>query len=277
MSLAEIGRMTRVKPELSPLLGLHPTRAHTTCRSGYRNAKEIFCGGAWTLQDTQGAAQWPNGAFALLTLDRLDFDRIVIKRVDSAGSTPGLTAVYTGRIIGNRIEGDVTWSWRATNTGKWSAMILEPNNYTLLNPSLPCGPSFKGSGAEAAARGAAPWKQSNSRRPFAGSVKAPRPVMRMPKGILPPSYIFLCLDPETIRKRSNGRKRLQTRYNYFGQRCLSRMYENGQGVAKNSTLAEYWNTKAVQTKASLVLTEQREQEARQRVQAQQAYIAQQTG
>src|ERR1017187_2669013 len=86
-------------------------------------------GGTWTFEGRQGTAQWPYGARANLTIERFDFDGVIIRRADYEGTTPGLTALYTGKIRGNRIEGDVTWSWPGhwsrSPVGKWFATFDE--------------------------------------------------------------------------------------------------------------------------------------------------------
>lgn len=63
--------------------------------------------GVWTFNGTQGTAQWPYGAVANLTVKRFDSDSVVIQRTDPSGSSAGLTAVYTGKIHGSRIDGSV--------------------------------------------------------------------------------------------------------------------------------------------------------------------------
>src|SRR5271157_5317780 len=67
--------------------------------------------GIWEFSGKTGTARWPSGAYATLTLERLDSSGVTIRRVDQGGSTPGFVAVYRGVIKGDRIDGDVTWSW----------------------------------------------------------------------------------------------------------------------------------------------------------------------
>jgi hypothetical protein len=85
------------------------------------------CDGAWTFRGQEGNAQWDGGIRATLKVERYDADRILIRRTDTAGPTPGLTALYEGMMRGDRIEGDVTWSWPGhwdkPVTGRWSATI----------------------------------------------------------------------------------------------------------------------------------------------------------
>jgi hypothetical protein len=95
--------------------------------------------GTWTFNGHDGKARWQNGAIANLTVQRFDSAVVVIKRIDVGGSTPGLTAMYTGTLHGNRIEGNVTWTWpghfKTPPTGKWSATIGED-----LSAHTPAGP-----------------------------------------------------------------------------------------------------------------------------------------
>ncbi len=229
-----------------------------------------MCGGVWTFQDGHGAAKWPNGAFALLTVDHLDFDRIVIKRIDSAGSTPGLTAVYTGKIVGNRIEGDVTWTWRASNSGKWSATIIKPDNYTLLNYNLPCDSSFNGTGAEAADRGANSMEAKNFDKASCWFHLGASNGDANAEGFLA-SLLYLGLTgPRDFPESFRWANKAAEQGNYLGERCLSLMYKKGEGVAQDLKLAEYWNTLATQTKAAQILAERQAQAAAQQRAAQEA-------
>ena len=97
--------------------------------------------GDWTFNGRQGHGEWRlQGAKANLTIERFDFDDVVIRREDVVGRTPGITAIYTGKIQGNRIEGNVTWSWpghwNKSPSSTWYATVLEPANYTLIDPKL---------------------------------------------------------------------------------------------------------------------------------------------
>ena len=97
--------------------------------------------GDWTFNGRQGHGEWRlQGAKANLTIERFDFDSVVIRREDVVGRTPGITAIYTGKIQGNRIEGNVTWSWpghwNKSPSSTWYATVLEPANYALIDPKL---------------------------------------------------------------------------------------------------------------------------------------------
>lgn len=92
--------------------------------------------GIWTFNGRRGHGQWPgSGAIANLTVERFDPDDIVIKRTDVMGRTPGITAIYTGKLRGNRIDGDVTWSWpghwNKSPVGKWYAIIEDAGDHSV--------------------------------------------------------------------------------------------------------------------------------------------------
>jgi enterochelin esterase family protein len=85
----------------------------------------------WVFHGYLGNAQWSNGATAEIVLERFDDGGVVMHRIDLPMSTSfGLTAVYTGTLKGNRIEGTVVWSWSGHwndthPSGKWSATVKE--------------------------------------------------------------------------------------------------------------------------------------------------------
>jgi enterochelin esterase-like enzyme len=87
--------------------------------------------GAWVFHGSLGDAQWSNGAAAKLVIERFDEGGIDIRRIDLPNSSSyGLTAVYTGTLQGNRIEGSVIWSWNGHwndlhPSGKWSATVQD--------------------------------------------------------------------------------------------------------------------------------------------------------
>jgi enterochelin esterase-like enzyme len=72
--------------------------------------------GTWSFRGSLGDAHWNNGADAKLIVQKFDADGIVIRRIDLPNSSSfGLTAVYTGKMHGDRIDGSVVWSW----SGHW--------------------------------------------------------------------------------------------------------------------------------------------------------------
>ncbi len=85
--------------------------------------------GTWAFHGYLGNAEWSNGATAEIVVERFDEGGVVMRRIDLPMSTSfGLTAVYTGTLKGNRIEGTVVWSWSGHwndthPSGKWSATV----------------------------------------------------------------------------------------------------------------------------------------------------------
>jgi hypothetical protein len=229
----------------------------------------------------KGHAEWTlSGAVADLTIERFDLDGVVLHRVDTVGRTPGITAVYTGKIEGNRIEGNVTWSWpghwSTSPSSTWYATVLAPANYAFLDPNVACAPSlYQGSGLEATARAeqsielkkldvAACWLRIGANKGNANAEGMLAAVLY--KGLAgPPSYSDALTWAQKAAEQDN----------YFGDRVLSLIYENGRGVTKDDWQAKFWNMKAERDKSAVLLAEQQAQERQrqqqaQRVQAQQS-------
>ena len=99
--------------------------------------------GTWIFHGLLGDAQWGNGAVAKLAVVRFDADNIVIQRIDlPTSSTYGSTAIYTGTLHGDHMEGSVVWSWSGhwdgqRPSGKWSATA---QNVRLPPPPAPLIP-----------------------------------------------------------------------------------------------------------------------------------------
>jgi hypothetical protein len=91
------------------------------------------CGGDWRFSGRTGTAHWPNGVEAELSIERFDQDQVIIRRRDTSSSTLGVTAVYTGTIHGQRIEGDVTYSW----PGHWATPVIVQWYATIEDSSEP--------------------------------------------------------------------------------------------------------------------------------------------
>ncbi len=81
----------------------------------------------WTLfpSGNQFEAKWSNGAVAILTVEKFDSEGVRIVRRDSSESvSKNFGAVYTGKISGNSVNGDVTFaqngkSWGGTWSARW--------------------------------------------------------------------------------------------------------------------------------------------------------------
>ena len=104
--------------------------------------------GTWEFSGILGNAQWSNGAEARLVIERFDETGIEIRRIDLPGSSSyGLTAVYTGTLHGDRMDGSVVWSWNGHwndehPNGQWSAILQKakpqppPAQAIKIPPSL---------------------------------------------------------------------------------------------------------------------------------------------
>jgi enterochelin esterase family protein len=92
----------------------------------------------WTFHGTDGEARCRNGAQAQLVIEQFDRSGIVIRRTDPPHSSSyGLTALYTGTLLGDRITGYGTWSWPGhwnnhNPSGRWFATVQ-----TAANAELP--------------------------------------------------------------------------------------------------------------------------------------------
>jgi hypothetical protein len=66
----------------------------------------------WLLNGTEGTATSPgNPAGSPITIEKFDGDSLVVRRLEQAGPTAGLTAVYTGAVHGAHVSGTVDYSW----------------------------------------------------------------------------------------------------------------------------------------------------------------------
>ncbi len=77
--------------------------------------------GKFTREGNSFKAEWANGAKATLSIERFD-STVILNRYDQEGASTGLSARYVGERTGNRIEGDVTWTWNEQSwKGTWTA------------------------------------------------------------------------------------------------------------------------------------------------------------
>lgn len=88
--------------------------------------------GIWTFNGVDGTGQWDGGAVADLLVQQSDPAWIIIRRSDTSGTSPGLTAIYVGKLNGDRIEGKVTWTWLGhwdqQVEGTWFATLEQPES-----------------------------------------------------------------------------------------------------------------------------------------------------
>ena len=97
----------------------------------------------WVFHGFLGDAQWKDGSIAKLAVVRFDADGIVIQRIDvPTSSRYGSTAIYTGTLHGDHMEGTVVWSWSGhwgghQPVGKWSATVQNMSSVAPLAPAMP--------------------------------------------------------------------------------------------------------------------------------------------
>jgi hypothetical protein len=91
----------------------------------------------WTLDGKQGSALWAaRPVIADLTVERFDQGGVVIRRQNRSSDTIGLTAVYSGTLHGNEIDGEATWTWSGFKGGAahgpWHAYIVSAEQQPVL-------------------------------------------------------------------------------------------------------------------------------------------------
>jgi len=99
----------------------HPAPSQSTIKEC-----EVGVCGIWIFRGAFGEARWTQGQLATLTYDLTENGNVIIHRRDIAGLSTGLTAVYTGTIVGNKIEhGQVTWTFLdgRTSSAGWTGDI----------------------------------------------------------------------------------------------------------------------------------------------------------
>lgn len=90
--------------------------------------------GVWKFSGVLGNAKWNTGSEARIVVERFDEGGVDIRRIDLPNSsTYGMTAVYTGTLKGDRIEGDVVWSW----SGHWNDEHPPGHWFAMIEKSVP--------------------------------------------------------------------------------------------------------------------------------------------
>jgi len=90
------------------------------------SAKGSTINGTWTWDPAyyRFICRWHNGAVATIQLRTAPGQQVVLERRDWTGATAGLTARYQGCVKGNRVSGNVTFTYQGkTWSGEWSALI----------------------------------------------------------------------------------------------------------------------------------------------------------
>ena len=97
----------------------------------------------WVFHGFSGDAEWKDGSIAKLAVMRFDTDHVVIQRIDLPTSSGyGSTAIYTGTLHGDHMEGTVVWSWPGhwggnQPVGKWSATVQNMGTVAPPAPAMP--------------------------------------------------------------------------------------------------------------------------------------------
>lgn len=220
--------------------------------------------GVWEFSGHGGEAHWPSGAKATLTPERFGFDGVTVRRNDISGSTKGFVAVYTGKVYGNQLMGEVDWywpgHWNHHIMGKWAATILEPADYNVIDPGIACDGKYGVSPEEGVERGVmaitahraqtgACWLRMSA---DAGNATAQGMLAALElRGI---DVALNLSEAVRLAQQAAGQG------SYLGERCLSLMYESGKGVEKDSGKASYWREKAERDRLAAVKVQQQEQD-----------------
>ena len=75
-------------------------------------------------EDGRYAATWAQGSQAVVEVERFGADGMLLRRTNSAGTTPGMQAVYAGTVMNGDVirGGTVTWTTSGqTFSGTWYA------------------------------------------------------------------------------------------------------------------------------------------------------------
>jgi TPR repeat protein len=191
--------------------------------------------GTWDFQGPKGHAKWVYGAVANLTVESFSADHVVIRRADPPGTySGGLTAVYTGTIHGDRVDGSVSWNGGAP--GKWFAFIhqsCDPDNPFHVGPdeALLRGQLYYGTSSFT---NSACWffigaSQENARAQAMLAFQ-----LREGKGLLnrnPVNAFYFA------QKSAN-------QGDYYGESLLAEMYQLGEGTTADKNKAATWAARA---------------------------------
>ena len=198
-------------------------------------------GAIWIFEGRHGQALWHFGAVADLTVESYDGRTVVIRRSDPVGTYssrfgPGghFTAVYTGTVQGDHIDGTVIWN--GTGHGTWYATIPK----SLCNPFTQC--PLNANQVVQLGQNAAKAKQYSAAlhcfliagwQGNAGAQSLAGLMLRDGVGARPnyPAAFHL------LQKSAE-----QDDYN--GELGLAQMYESGMGTPKDPEKAAFWKNRA---------------------------------
>jgi hypothetical protein len=257
-----LGQTTALPPLTIPV-GLE------VCDGGCMNSDGNL--GTWIFHgQTKGKAQWARGGqVATVTIERYDYQRIVIRREDlPTSSSPGFTAVYEGTIRNKRIEG--------TATGKWPGHFPEGKppgtaryQWFATIPMTTCSPAGTSNAQDAVEIGekAARFRQPLST--FSCFLIAARMGDGQSKGIVGLMYRDGIGTTVNYDEAQRWLKAGAIQDDYNAQLGLAQMYEVGIGAAADPKQAQMWKQRADNNPAIIRQREQARQQAQQQQAAQQ--------
>ena len=191
----------------------------------------------WIFSGRDGYGNWSNCVAANLSILHFDGRNIEIRRIDDTGSWRGLSALYTGTIAGNTIQGSMSWVWEGHDpftigTVPWHAVIgTAQKDHDVSNESaMVCGLAAQ---AVQDYPAASHWYLYGERRgDVRASVRLGILLINGAKGI-PQDY-------------PNALKRFEyagSKGDILGMKKAAFMYEQGLGVAKDPARIKYWSEK----------------------------------
>jgi hypothetical protein len=223
---------------------------------------ELGICGVWQFSGDSGNAHWLGGYVATLTVERFGFDGVTIHRHDTSGPKPGAVAVYTGKIIGDQLVGEIQWSWPGhsdqLHKGPFAATIMEPKGFSLIDPDTPCDSPYTIPPKEAANRGVMAIEAHQEETGACWLRRAANAGNAAAQGMLATLEYKGLGVPVNLPEAANLAQKSARQGNYLAERCLSLMYANGKGLPKDAAKAEYWRAKAVKDKSASDQTERQE-------------------
>jgi hypothetical protein len=194
----------------------------------------------------------------------------------------GLTATYRGSFEdgAESAHGSVDFTWPGhpgfPHSGSWTATALEPTGFLFLDPNRPCETfSFRGTGDEAAARGALALQAKDHARAACwlrfGAQRGNANAQGLLAAIL---YMGALGVPHDFHSSAQWAQKAADQGNYLGELALSAIYSEGKALPKDPQKAAYWNARAKETQTAAIEADRMEREQRQRERQMQAQAMQ---
>lgn len=102
----------------------------------------------WSFQGREGYGNWSNCVAANLSVVQFDGNTATVRRFDSTGAWQGLSALYTGTVTGDQIEGTMSWLWQGhgqftIGTVPWHATmgVASAGYKVAVDKAMECGAS----------------------------------------------------------------------------------------------------------------------------------------